>query len=94
MRKQKQPGYARDLIHYPANNPVFMAQSWSGLNWVRHHWGGMCLLCDDEPSLYNLSYLRSREVWIFQHSSDISNSLRLGRYAQMAGATKVLIISL
>lgn len=92
--KKRRPSYVYDLAGYPVTNPVLIAQSWNGLNLMRHHRGGMCLLADEDPSIYDFSMLVNREVWVLRYPTDIKEGLRLGKYIQLAGAKSVSIITL
>jgi len=90
------PNHADQLLKQPKASPVFITIDWQCLNYIKSH-SGLCLYCSKKHPLsgFDFSYCYKREMWVvYSKQHYYARSLQLGRHIQLAGAKKVLIISI
>ncbi|VVC76771.1 hypothetical protein AQUSIP_20970 [Aquicella siphonis] len=90
------PTNADQLLKKPKANPVFITIDRQCLNYIKSH-SGLCLYCSRKHPLseFDFSHCYKREMWVvYSKLNYYAGSLQLGRYVQLAGAKKVLIISI
>ncbi len=90
------PNNADQLLMRPKASPIFITIDWQCLNYIKYH-GGLCLYCNRKHllSVFDFSLCYKREMWVvYSKQHYYTHSLELGRYVQLAGAKKVLIISI
>lgn len=94
--KKIKPDYFYQVMSRPHANPVFITADWRSLRFIKVR-RGMCLYFKKSYalSLYDFSVCYNREIWVlFSTRNNFSYSADIGHNAQLAGATKVLVILL
>lgn len=90
--KKLKPAYLSDLSYYPKANPIFIAVNWGCLNFIRNH-RGICLLCNKNHVVYDLSFCSDKEIWVlYSQAHEFSIAKQLGNALLLHGSTEVRIL--
>jgi len=92
---RRKPNYFHNYLRYPNLSFVAIASDWNASN-IAHRLGmDYCLLCEDDPSIYDLRFCEGKEVWVLAASFERKNrAIELGYAARLSGAKKVLVLTL
>lgn len=90
---KRKPAYYSECLRRKDRDLFFIAKDWNALNLIRHLGGRNCLLCEDAPKLYDLSFCWSKEIWVLYSTCEMfSAAMELARTIQRMGAIKVCLI--
>jgi hypothetical protein len=95
QKEKKKPEYFSDLLYLSKSPFLVIANDWNAQNFIQRLSGNPCLLCDESPNEYDLTFCAGKEVCVLHSSFDDSvHALNLAQIIQSLGAKRVFVITI